>query len=62
MFEPNHEGFGLQDELLRSNGEGREFLQATYGGSSYPITADTFNEGKHYVFQEGKTVFKNAPV
>lgn len=60
LFEPNHEGLGLQDELLRSNGDGREFLQATYGGSSYPITADTFNEGKHYVFQEGKTVFKNA--
>ncbi|MDG5491020.1 beta-ketoacyl-ACP synthase III [Psychroserpens sp. SPM9] len=60
LFEPNEEGLGLQDELLRSNGEGREFLQATYGGSSYPITADTFNEGKHYVFQEGKTVFKNA--
>ena len=60
LFEPNHEGLGLQDELLRSNGEGREFLQATYGGSSYPITEDTFNEGKHYVFQEGKTVFKNA--
>ncbi len=60
MFEPNYDGLGLQDELLRSNGEGREFLQATYGGSSYPITADTFSEGKHYVFQEGKTVFKNA--
>jgi len=60
LFEPNHEGLGLQDELLRSNGEGREFLQATYGGSSYPINAETFNEGKHYVFQEGKTVFKNA--
>ena len=60
LFEPNHEGLGLQDELLRSNGEGREFLQATYGGSSYPITADTFSEGKQYVFQEGKTVFKNA--
>lgn len=60
LFEPNEEGFGLQDEYLRSNGEGREFLQATYGGSSYPITADTFREGKHYVFQDGKTVFKNA--
>nr|WP_321228699.1 beta-ketoacyl-ACP synthase III [uncultured Psychroserpens sp.] len=60
LFEPNHEGLGLQDELLRSNGEGREFLQATYGGSSYPITEDTFAEGKHYIFQEGKTVFKNA--
>ena len=60
LFEPNNEGLGLQDELLRSNGEGREFLQATYGGSSYPITEETFNEGKHYVFQDGKTVFKNA--
>jgi len=35
-------------------------LQATYGGSAYPITEDTFKEGKHYVFQDGKTVFKNA--
>ena len=60
LFEPNNEGFGLQDELLRSNGEGREFLQATYGGSSYPINENTFKEGKHYVFQDGKTVFKNA--
>lgn len=60
LFEPNEEGLGLQDELLRSNGDGREFLQATYGGSSYPITEDTFREGKHYIFQDGKAVFKNA--
>ncbi|MCA0131232.1 beta-ketoacyl-ACP synthase III [Winogradskyella alexanderae] len=60
LFEPNHESLGLQDELLRSNGEGREFLQATYGGSSYPINENTFKDGKHYVFQDGKTVFKNA--
>jgi len=60
LFEPNEEGLGLQDELLRSNGEGRDFLQATYGGSSYPITETTFKEGKHYIFQDGKTVFKNA--
>jgi 3-oxoacyl-[acyl-carrier-protein] synthase-3 len=60
LFEPNEEGLGLQDELLRSNGEGREFLQATYGGSSYPMTQEAFDEGKHYVFQDGRTVFKNA--
>ena len=60
LFEPNYEGFGLQDELLRSNGEGREFLQATYGGSSYPSTPEAVAEGKHYIFQEGRTVFKNA--
>ncbi|NNF85502.1 MAG: ketoacyl-ACP synthase III [Winogradskyella sp.] len=60
LFEPNYEGLGLQDELLRSDGSGREFLQATYGGSSYPINESTYAEGKHYVFQDGKTVFKNA--
>jgi 3-oxoacyl-[acyl-carrier-protein] synthase-3 len=60
LFEPNHEGLGVQDELLRVDGTGREFLRAQYGGSSYPITENTFNEGSHYVFQDGKTVFKNA--
>jgi 3-oxoacyl-[acyl-carrier-protein] synthase-3 len=35
-------------------------LQATYGGSSYPSTPQAIAEGKHYLFQEGKTVFKNA--
>ncbi len=60
LFEPNEEGLGLQDELLRSNGEGREFLRAQYGGSSYPITAETFDKAEHYVFQDGRTVFKNA--
>lgn len=60
LFEPNNEGLGVQDEILRSDGSGREFLQATYGGSSYPSTPEAVAEGKHYVFQEGKTVFKNA--
>ena len=40
LFEPNTEGLGLHDELLRSDGNGRDFLQATYGGSSYPITPE----------------------
>jgi len=60
LFEPNLDGLGLQDELLRSDGNGRDFLQATYGGSSYPSTPEAVAEGKHFIFQEGKTVFKNA--
>ncbi|GAA3576367.1 beta-ketoacyl-ACP synthase III [Snuella lapsa] len=60
LFEPNEEGLGLQDEYLRSDGTGREFLQATYGGSSYPVTPEALEEGKQYAFQEGRTVFKNA--
>lgn len=60
LFEPNEEGLGLQDEYLRSDGSGRNFLQATYGGSSYPITPEALEKGQHFVFQEGRTVFKNA--
>ncbi|SDZ82343.1 beta-ketoacyl-ACP synthase III [Bizionia paragorgiae] len=60
LFEPNEEGLGFQDEYLRSDGSGRNFLQATYGGSSYPITPEALEKGQHFVFQEGRTVFKNA--
>ena len=60
LFEPNEENLGLQDEYLRSDGSGREFLQGTYGGSSFPLTPETMEEGGQYVFQEGRTVFKNA--
>ncbi|WP_159018645.1 beta-ketoacyl-ACP synthase III [Algibacter sp. L3A6] len=60
LFEPNEESLGLQDEYLRSDGTGREFLQATYGGSSHALTHEILDEGGHYAFQEGRTVFKNA--
>jgi len=60
LFEPNEENLGLQDEYLRSDGSGRDFLQATFGGSSYPITNEALEKGEQFAFQEGKTVFKNA--
>ncbi len=60
LFEPNDEQLGLQDEYLRSDGIGREFLQAKAGGSSYPITAEAIANNEQFVFQDGKTVFKNA--
>lgn len=60
LFEPTEEDLGLKDEYLRSDGSGRDFLQATYGGSQFAMTHDALNEGKHFAFQEGRTVFKNA--
>ena len=62
LFEANEEGFGLQDEYLRTNGEGREFLQVQKGGSAYPFKkGETFGDGEgFFVKQEGRTVFKNA--
>jgi 3-oxoacyl-[acyl-carrier-protein] synthase III len=60
LFEPNNEGLGLQDEYLRSDGNGREFLKIDAGGSILPTSAETVKNGQHAVFQEGKTVFKFA--
>ena len=60
LFEPNNEGLGLQDEYLRSDGVGRDFLRIEAGGSQMPTTAETVASKKHFVYQEGKTVFKYA--
>ncbi|MBF00722.1 beta-ketoacyl-ACP synthase III [Flavobacterium coralii] len=60
LFEPNEEGFGLQDEILRSDGIGREFLKIEAGGSLLPASHETVDNKQHYVFQDGKTVFKYA--
>jgi len=60
LFEPNYEGLGVQDEILRSDGIGREYLKIDAGGSILPPTKETVENGQHYVFQDGKTVFKYA--
>ncbi|ARV06761.1 3-oxoacyl-ACP synthase [Polaribacter sp. SA4-10] len=60
LFEPNNEGLGLQDEYLRSDSIGRDFLRIEAGGSIMPTTAETVAQNKHFVYQEGKTVFKYA--
>lgn len=60
LFEPNYEGLGLQDEILRSDGIGREFLKIEAGGSLLPASKETVEKGQHYVYQDGKSVFKYA--
>lgn len=60
LFEPNFEGLGVQDEILKSDGIGREFLKIEAGGSILPPTEDTIKNKQHFVFQDGKTVFKHA--
>ena len=60
LFEPNNEGVGLQDEFLRSDGIGRDFLRIEAGGSIMPPTKETVEQKKHFVYQEGRTVFKYA--
>ena len=60
LFEPNYEGLGLQDEFLKSDGIGREYLKVDAGGSLLPSSKETVENRQHFVFQDGKTVFKYA--
>ncbi len=60
LFEPNIEGYGYQDEYLRTDGVGRDFLRIEAGGSLLPASEKTIKNKQHYVYQDGKTVFKFA--
>ena len=60
LFEPNKEGYGLHDEILKTDGVGREFLQVPAGGSQLQASDETLKNGQHFVYQDGKTVFKHA--
>ncbi|HYH57186.1 MAG TPA: beta-ketoacyl-ACP synthase III, partial [Anseongella sp.] len=62
LLEANSEGNGLIDSILRTNGSGRHYLNQKAGGSARPATIETVSNKEHYVFQEGKTVFKFAVV
>lgn len=60
LVEPTSDGNGLQDEFMRSDGTGREFLNVAAGGSVMPASEDTVKNRLHFAKQDGQTVFKNA--
>ena len=60
LLEPNEEGLGLQDSILRSDGAGGRFLGMKAGGSVRPATYESIDAKEHYAHQEGQTVFKFA--
>lgn len=60
LLEPDEEGYGVLDRRLYVDGAGREFLHQKAGGSLNPPTPETIANREHYVYQEGKTVFKFA--
>jgi 3-oxoacyl-[acyl-carrier-protein] synthase-3 len=60
LLEPNEDGFGIMDTILKADGAGREFLLQEVGGSKEPLTAENIGENRHFVYQEGQTVFKQA--
>jgi 3-oxoacyl-[acyl-carrier-protein] synthase-3 len=60
LLEPNEEGFGVMDSILRSDGSGCQYLHQKAGGSWRPATERTVERREHFVYQEGKAVFKFA--
>ena len=60
LLEPNTEGNGILDFILRADGSGRDFLIQPAGGSACPPSIETVENRMHFVKQEGKAVFKFA--
>jgi 3-oxoacyl-[acyl-carrier-protein] synthase-3 len=61
LLEPtSDENTGILDFILKSDGSGAEYLHMKAGGSKYPATVETVANDWHYIYQDGKTVFKFA--
>lgn len=60
LLEPTEEEEGIQDSILKSDGSGKELLNIKGGGSLNPASEETLKNKMHYVYQEGKQVFKFA--
>lgn len=60
LLEPNTEGYGIMDAILKSDGSGAQYLHQKAGGSRRPASHDTVDRREHFVYQEGQAVFKFA--
>ncbi len=60
LLEPNEEGYGVLDSILRSDGSGCQYLHMKAGGSKKPASIESVMAKEHYVYQDGQPVFKFA--
>ena len=60
LLEATEEEHGVMDSVLKSDGQGRSFLFQKAGGSAFPASKENVENREHFVYQEGKTVFKFA--
>ena len=51
---------GLLDYIMYADGAGVDYLYLKAGGSKYPASIETVENEWHYIYQDGKTVFKFA--
>ena len=61
LLEPSEDlSIGVQDSILRTDGSGRNALFMKAGGSLHPASHETVDNREHFVYQDGKAVFKVA--
>ncbi|MCH4895258.1 ketoacyl-ACP synthase III [Marinilabiliaceae bacterium JC040] len=60
LLEPTSEDYGIKDSILRVDGSGRKYLHMKAGGSVKPASEETIKNREHYIFQDGRPVFKAA--
>ncbi|RYF96678.1 MAG: ketoacyl-ACP synthase III, partial [Chitinophagaceae bacterium] len=60
LLEPDTDGYGLQDVILKSDGSGAKHLHMKAGGSLKPSSVETVTSKEHFIYQEGQSVFKFA--
>lgn len=60
LVEPTTEDIGVMDTILRTDGSGFEHLLMKAGGSAYPPSHETVDRREHFVYQDGRYVFKHA--
>lgn len=60
LLEETTDENGVKDSILRSDGNGRQYLHMKAGGSVKPATVETVLAKEHFVYQEGQSVFKFA--
>lgn len=61
LLEPSDDpNYGLLDHRLYSDGAGGEYLHMKAGGSLNPASHETIDKRMHYIYQDGKNVFKLA--
>jgi 3-oxoacyl-[acyl-carrier-protein] synthase-3 len=62
LLEPVDEEYGIIDSIQHIDGRGAEHLHMKAGGSLNPPSQETVDNKWHYVYQDGKTVFKSAVI
>lgn len=60
LIEPSNDNLGIKDFILHMDGSGYNSLYMSAGGSLEPASKETVGERKHFIYQDGKSVFKRA--